>query len=743
MFAILDRRRLNSFSAIVMCCLAYCSLQTAPVEAVQSDVGRVANADTFLVLQANANSVQLISIASKSGSRWLNSFAEALPASVLYRSKRISLRWQYNSVLSSKSSQNEKRCFVFECQSPPMVARSEWCARDAHGPIEHRIVIENHSSKEYYLPFFDSLRCQWQFPAGEPMVQTFIDKGAGRPTEIGTHIVSIPATYSWNGFYSSYGEDPHAGRPVEIIPWTLLQQARQPGFGVYLGIESSARCRLRVNRKNDSIETTAGLDFDSATAPTRLPPGSGFETPTIFIGATEGDLDTCANTMRRWVKNVLCNKQVWQKDNFPPLVNNTWGAGMKINDLRVEKMMQDAARLSFEMFHIDAGWFKGVGDWRANPTKFPHGLAPLADKAHQLGMKFGLWVNWSQAGLDTARGALNVRDPAIRDWLVADLAPKWKTEDFRGQIMDIGYPPVKNWVLAETERLVRDNHLDMLEHDGYLLAQNCSRSNHAHARLRDADMVARRDEKPSLIGPLKSNSTDVSYHAARAYYEIQSHLRRLHPDLILEVCNDGGRMVDFGSAAHGDYFSITDAYDPVSNRRAFYDASYLLPSAMLETYVQEWPTPNDETFRYMLRSGMMGWLTVMLDTNSWSEQQHKIALEEFSLYKSKLRPLIRSAELYHISPRPDANHWDGIEYFDASRGTGAVFAFRGDLKDEAEKTHCFKLKGLALDKIYTLHFQDGNAAEQQVQGSVLMNSGLTLHLEKEQSSQIVLVSESK
>ena len=663
----------------MVCALACGFLCSIPVEAAPGSgarVGsarvcnarvssvRVRSADTRLELQANENSVRLLSIASKNGSRWRNSLDESLPSSVIYQSKRVPLRWHYNSVLSSKSGLNEKRCdFIFESSSPHMVARSEWFARDAGGPIEHRVVVENHSGKEYRLPFFDSLHCQWQLPAGKRITQTFIDKGAGRPTEIGTHILAVPNTYSWNGFSSSYGEDPNAGRPFEIIPWTLLQEenaanesndptneskdpnaateANAPGMtlggGIYLGIESSARCRLRLNRKNELLETSAGLDFDSNTSPTRLGPGASFETPTIFIGAAEGDLDSCGNNMSRWVKNVLCNKKVWQQDNFPPLVNNTWGVGMKVNDVCAEKMMQDASRLSFEMFHIDAGWFKGVGDWRANPTKFPQGLAPLADKAHQLGMKFGLWVNWSQAGLDTTNGALNVHDPEIRDWLVADLPSQWKTEDFRGQIMDIGYLPVKNWALAETERIVRDNHLDMLEHDGYLLAQNCTRANHAHAPLQKHDLLVHRDTKHSLIGAVKSNSTDVSYHAARAYYEIQSQLRQNNPELILEVCNDGGRMVDFGSAAHGDYFSITDAYDPVSNRRAFYDASYVLPAAMLETYVQEWPTPSDETFRYMLRSGMMGWLTVMLDTNSWSEQQHKIAREEFSLYKSKLR----------------------------------------------------------------------------------------------------------
>src|SRR5215471_14428085 len=98
---------------------------------------------------------------------------------------------------------------------------------------------------------------------------------------------------------------------------------------------------------------------------------------------------------------------------------------------------------------------------------------------------------------------------------------------------------------------------------------------------------------------------------------------------------------------------------------------------MLETYVEKWPTPTIENFRYMLRSGMMGWLTIMVDTTAWTAEQHRVAKEEFALYKTKLRPLIRDAELYHISLRPDGVHWDAVEYFDPAQREGVVYAFRG------------------------------------------------------------------
>jgi alpha-galactosidase len=164
-----------------------------------------------------------------------------------------------------------------------------------------------------------------------------------------------------------------------------------------------------------------------------------------------------------------------------------------------------------------------------------------------------------------------------------------------------------------------------------------------------------------------------------------------------------------------------------------------MPAAMLESYVEKWPTPSLDNFRYMLRSGMMGWLTIMLDTTAWSGEQHDAAKREIVLYQQRLRPLIRDAELFHISARPDGVHWDGMEYWDPARGTGAVFAFRGSIADEAE--HRYKLAGLKGEALYALHFEDGSQANREATGGELMGDGLRVRLEHPLSSEIVFLTE--
>jgi alpha-galactosidase len=277
----------------------------------------------------------------------------------------------------------------------------------------------------------------------------------------------------------------------------------------------------------------------------------------------------------------------------------------------------------------------------------------------------------------------------------------------------------------------------MLEHDGYLVAQGCTRDDHPHAPPNKSTMHVTHDWGSDFV--VASNSTDVSYHAVRSYYDIYEKLRREHPGLLFEICNDGGRMVDFGSAAHGDYFSITDTYDPLSNRRAFYDTSYVMPAAMLESYVEKWPTPKLDNFLYMLRSGMMGWTTIMLDTTVWSPEQHEAARNAFALYKQELRPLIRDAELYHVSERPDGVHWDGIEYWDPARKRGVLFAFHGSTAEEPD--HRFVLAGLKPEVHYRLRFADGSAPETEATGKDLMGSGLAVHLDQPYSSELVFLQE--
>ena len=713
-------------SSVTYCCSAAIFLAATSGGFGQATVP-LRTAQTSVEVRALPAGPQLVRLGS-----WTNEAPEELISFVEINGKSTKLNWKYDRQLSHIDTREV--AFVYESASPRLRLTWAWKAPASTGPLEHSIHIESLEEKEIWIPLQNSFQFKWRVDANAALEHLYVEKGAGSPSLVGTHEAALAAGYHWSGSSSTYAH-PAKNEPREIIPWFAVENRTDPQNGWYVGIEFSGRTRLTLERDSMFLQGSVGLNPAPGPFRTRLKPHETFDTPTVFVGAFRGGSDGMGNVLRRWVRQVLTNPQAWKNPNYPLVTNNSWGSGMGVDETLAHRMIRDSKELGLEMFHIDAGWFRGVGDWYPDPKKFPHGLTTIADDAHRHGLKFGIWVDWTQAGLDTQPGALNARDPKVHNWTVSDLPNDWKPEPFKGQTIDIGVPAAHAYAQREVNRIVENYHLDMLEHDGYLVAQGCIRDDHPHGPPDHARMKVMKDQGSYFVE--SSNSTDVSYHAVRAYYDIYEKLRRAHPNVLLEICNDGGRMVDFGSAAHGDYFSITDTYDPVSNRRAFYDASHLLPAAMLESYVEKWPTPRIENFRYMVRSGMMGWLTIMLDTTAWSEQQHAAAKQEVNLYKAELRQFIRDADLYHISPRPDGIHWDGVEFFDPKRNKGVVYAFRGST--ETETKHIFRLHGLVPGQQYRLRFYDHSASDRAISGQELLGSGLSVTLSVPNSSELIFI----
>jgi hypothetical protein len=713
--------------------LAALGLLGSSLSAVAATSARIATADVALDLEAGPEAPRLASLSgSGNQTKWMTASGAHLPATLEVDGQTVPLTWRHQPQLDKVEA--HRAVFVYDSVAPHLRMSWIWEARAAFGPIEHHVSIANLSGNDLWLPLIDSLGVRWTLAGHGPLSNFYVEKGADTPSPEGTHLSPIADGYEWNGFSSTYAR-PVKGQPREIIPAEFIYESS--GAGWFAGIEFSGRTRVHLQRNGDQLSSGLGLNPDPAPYRTRLAKDDSFVTPSAFLGAFSGGPDGAGNELRKWVRAVLGNPNAWKNPNYPLTVNNSWGSGMAVDEALALRMIDRSRELGLEMFHVDAGWFRGVGDWAPDPVKFPHGLAYVADYAHKNGLRFGLWIDWTQAGISTEPGALNVHDPKTRDWLVHDVPLDWKPQPFKGQTIDIGLPAAADFANATVKRVVENYHLDMLEHDGYVLAQGCVRDDHPHAPPIMSTMKVTHDWGSDFVAA--SNSTDVSYYSVRAYYKIYEGLRREHPELLLEICNDGGRMVDFGSAAHGDYFSITDTYDPLSNRRAFYDTSYVLPAAMLECYIEKWPVPTKANFLYMLRSGMMGWMTIMLDTNAWSAEQRDTAKDSILLYKEKLRPLIREADLYHVSARPDGVHWDAVEYWQPHTKQGVVYAFHGS--DAGESSHSFLLNGLSQDKRYRLHFQDGSAADRDVAGSELMQSGLKVDLPAALSSELVFLTE--
>ena len=216
-----------------------------------------------------------------------------------------------------------------------------------------------------------------------------------------------------------------------------------------------------------------------------------------------------------------------------------------------------------------------------------------------------------------------------------------------------------------------------------------------------------------------------------------------HPKFRYEYCDCGAPQKDFVMAQRATVMFGIDIYDTLSNRRMFHVSSYCIHPAQLQSPTDVLTAPP----AFALRSAMQGACDIGIGTHGGklvmpSDYPAMIepAKQNFALYKTRLRPLIREGNLYHISLRPDGVDWDGLQYHDPVKGTGAVMLFKPNNKVDTRR---IVLKGLDRNKTYALAFQDRPDQNTRKSGAELMDVGFDVTMPGQNVSEIVWVENTK
>jgi hypothetical protein len=261
----------------------------------------VGNADNRIALRAGASAPQVLHLTRPNAESWNGSGAEALIDTATVDGIAIPLQWRFDAK-SSRVTRNSAS-LVYEAHHPDLRLYWQWRAAAQHGPIEHTIRIDNRGDRDVWLPLQDSLRFAWNVAADQPLEHLWIDKGAGEAPPTGTHRVALNDGYDWRGESSTFAH-PRAGEPREIIPYFFVRATGASARGWYAGVEFSGRIAMTLQRRGDALAGVIGLNPEPGPFRTRLAPGQSFATPTVFVGASDGDVDGTGNMLRRWVRGV-------------------------------------------------------------------------------------------------------------------------------------------------------------------------------------------------------------------------------------------------------------------------------------------------------------------------------------------------------------------------------------------------------------------------------------------------------
>ena len=341
----------------------------------------------------------------------------------------------------------------------------------------------------------------------------------------------------------------------------------------------------------------------------------------------------------------------------PPVVANTWYAHYE--DIDEAKLLADipvAAKAGVEVYTVDAGWYSkpgmnfssdGLGTWRVDRTKFPHGLEPVMEAIRAQGMRAGLWFEPERAW----RGSKLWKEHP--DWLLHE-------GDSDRALVDFGNPNVQRWAIELLSSAIERYRLQWIKWDF--------------------------NTDPAAMW--KGDAAREFAHV-RGVYSVMEELRRRHPEVWLEMCAAGGNRIDSEMIRRADSYWLSDQTKLTDGQRLqSASAAMVLPARYRYTAMAQSsakgssPKAGTQFPDEPWLTAMSGTLGIMEPFAQWPSSVRKQAAREVARFKEIRHLLDGDVSILRDDPRLPNRGWEAWEFSDATSGEAALFSFRQDSSDE-------------------------------------------------------------
>jgi alpha-galactosidase len=568
----------------------------------------------------------------------------------------------------------------------------------ANNILERWSRIENHTDQVITLESAQS--AAWTLPHGEGYGWHYLTGHWGAEWQLHSELVQTGARV----IESRRGSTSHQASPWFAIdrPGQTTEESGPVWFGA-LGWSGSWRITVEQSAMQQ-LRVTGGFNpFDFGY---RLKPGEKLETPPFYAGFTDGGLGQASRLLHRFERQSILPGG--ENAALRPVLYNSWEATeFNVDEAGQLALAERASKLGVERFVIDDGWFgqrktdhAGLGDWYVNTEKFPHGLKPVIDRVHALGMDFGIWVEPEMVNPDSD---LYRKHP---EWAM-NFPERPRTESRNQLLLNLARDDVKEYVFQWLDQLVSNNNIAFLKWD---YNRNWSEPGW--------DAVAPEDQKK------------ISVAYVNNLYEILDRLRAKHPKLEIESCSGGGGRVDLGILRRTEEVwpsDNTDALDRLTLQDGFTQA--YTPGIMM-AWVTDVPNGMNGRsvplkFRFMV--AMNGSLGLGSNLNKWSPEEIQLASRYVAYYK-RIRPTVQRGALYRLIA-PEGNEFSANEYVSTDGHQAVLFAFLHSQRFGTPFPTVY-LRGLAEDAVYKVEAIDASQVQEMgnLSGAYLMHHGVDLKL---------------
>jgi len=467
---------------------------------------------------------------------------------------------------------------------------------------------------------------------------------------------------------SNRGASSHHHNPFVVLMADDAGETHGECLGVMPVYSGNHRTDIELNQA-DAVRVVSGIGDPFGW---QLDPGECFYAPEVILCHTDAGLESLTHRFHDFLNRHLI-RSPW-KDRERPLLINSWEA--MTCDFNAEKVLAfaaEAAKLGIELMVLDDGWFgarnddnAGLGDWTANREKLPGGLKPLVDAIHNMGMKFGLWIEPEMVNEDSDLYR------AHPDWALA--VPGRKPAMARNQlVLDMGRAEVVAHLYGVFSALIRENGVDYIKWD---MNRNIA------------------DTWSAALPPHRQ--TEVSHRYMLGVYDLMDRLTGEFPEVLFENCAGGGGRFDAGMLYYTPQIWCSDDSDAIERLAIQLGTAVGYPVATMGAHVSA--CPNQQTGRttpfgtraIVAMSGAFGY---ELDPACLSEDE-KRRMRELAGRYHRFCDLIHRGRYYRltgIDSREDFVAWAFVD------GGGSRALVNLVVKRTHANTHGIHLKLRGLD----------------------------------------------
>jgi alpha-galactosidase len=581
------------------------------------------------------------------------------------------------------------------------------------GILARSAVIENREKASVVIE--QAAAAQWTLPAARYTLSYLTGRWAGEWT-----LNQEPIQGGERVLESRRGTTGHQANPWFAIlrddsgKTTGTFAAGEEHGEVWFGaLAWSGSWRITVEKTQlDAVRVTGGFNpFDFGY---KLRPGEKLETPIFYGGYSNHGLGGASRLLHRYELVHILPGAPNPKPR--PVVYNSWEATeFRVDEAGQMALAEKAASIGIDRFVMDDGWFgqrkddhAGLGDWYVNAQKFPHGLKPLIDKVHSLGMDFGLWVEPEMVNPDSDLYRRH------SDW-VLNFPGRPRSESRNQLVLNLARPDVREYIAGFLDKLLSENDIAFLKWD-----------------------YNRNWAEPGWDAVPVDEQKRVHVEFIRNLYAILADLRKKHPNVSIESCSGGGGRVDLGILGYTDEVWPSDNTDPF-DRLAMQDGfSYAYTPQVMMAWVTDsphWYNGRTTSLVYRTLSSMQGGLAIGANLNKWNAEDFATAKRLIAAYHSVQKTIVQG-DLYRlVSPR-DGSEFSSTETVSPDKSQAVVFAFTVATQ-QGRAFPLLQLRGLDPDAQYKLGWIEGGSRPEtpdSASGDWWMHHGVLLNLKGDYSA---------